>query len=301
MHPLAQRIAQPQHRGETLRIGLDDGNLQSEPHVRDRGRERAAVGQKRIAGTARELLDASQQCRRRAFGAERIDGRAGFGECVERNVDAIEVAIILPAILQVIDDLQRRAQRIVGRPQRMALAVDIEHEAPDRHGRISAIADQIVPVAVAQLGHVHAERGQQVLGMARRKTALGKLVAQRNSRRFVVVAAKQRRFEAIEKFEFLGRLQSRMIGDVVGGAHEIVERQDRSAMARTDDARGDRKVLIPVPLARSQLGSSRHPGPDTLACARPFQLPPRPRTYWYAESSVNSMYRKAIAGSARLQ
>ena len=41
------------------------------------------------------------------------------------------------AVLQMIDDLQRRAQRIVRRPGGAALAVHIEHEAADRHRRIA--------------------------------------------------------------------------------------------------------------------------------------------------------------------
>src|SRR5207253_10554829 len=95
------------------------------------------------------------------------------------------------------------------------------------------------------------------------------------------------------------RRQRRMIGNIVGGAHELVEREDRRAVARLNQPRRHGKILIPVPFARSRLGgSSDHHGSDTLACMRPFQLPPRPRTYWWAESRVKSMYCSAIAGSA---
>ncbi len=97
---------------------------------------------------------------------------------VQRNVDAVEIAIVLAAVLQMIDDLQRRAQRIVGRPDRAALAMHVADEAADRHRRECAIADQIVPVAVAQLGDVEPECGEQILRVLRRQVALGERGAQ---------------------------------------------------------------------------------------------------------------------------
>jgi len=47
------------------------------------------------------------------------------------------------------------------------------------------------------------------------------------------------------------RRQRGMVGNVVGGADEIVERQDRLAMARVDEKGCDREIFIPVPLART--------------------------------------------------
>ena len=147
---------------------------------------------------------------------------------VERNIDAIEIAIILPAILQVIDDLQRRAKRIVGRPGRAALAMHVEHEAPDRHGRIAAIVDQIVPVAVAQLGHIHAgtrsadpargaATGARAASCARKATPAG----------IVVAAAEQAASSRSSSASFSCGASIGVVGDVVGDAHELVERQDR--------------------------------------------------------------------------
>jgi hypothetical protein len=40
-----------------------------------------------------------------------------------------------------------------------------------------------------------------------------------------------------------------VIGNVVGGADEIVEGQDRLAMARVNEKGRDREIFIPVPLA----------------------------------------------------
>ena len=82
------------------------------------GGERPAIAQEGFAGAARELLDASEQRRRGPRGAKRLDRRAGCGKRIERNIDAVEIAIVLAAILQVIDDLQRRAQHVVTGPAR---------------------------------------------------------------------------------------------------------------------------------------------------------------------------------------
>ena len=124
------------------------------------------------------------------------------------------------------------------------------------------------------------------------------LRAQGDANRIVVALAEQSCFKPIEERELLRRRERGMIGDIVGGAHEFVEREDRCAMARLNEPRGHGEVLVPVALARSRFAGSDHHRSNTLACMRPFQLPPRPRTYWWAESRVKSMYCSAIAGSA---
>jgi hypothetical protein len=40
-----------------------------------------------------------------------------------------------------------------------------------------------------------------------------------------------------------------VIGNIVGGAYEVIERQNHVAMARVNKKRRDRKILIPVALA----------------------------------------------------
>src|SRR5262245_45769974 len=90
-----------------------------------------------------------------------------------------------------------------------------------------------------------------------------------------------------------------MIGDVVGGAHEFIEGENGRAMARMDEPRGHGKILVPMALARSRFGGIDHHPSATLACTRPFHLPPCPRIYCRAESIVKSVYCRAIRGSAR--
>src|SRR5262245_29757040 len=63
-----------------------------------------------------------------------------------------------------------------------------------------------------------------------------------------------------------------MIGDVVGGADEIVEGKDQRAVPRMDDPRGDRKILVTVRLARPEVAGAAHCTTSSLAlralCAR---------------------------------
>ena len=101
--------------------------------------------------------------------------------------------------------------------------MDVEHETADRHGRIAAIMDDVVPVLVAQLGDVHPERDQHVERMARRHRALGKSAAQADRLRLGVALAQQFRLEEVEIAQLLVRAKRRVIGDVVGRPDEIIE------------------------------------------------------------------------------
>ena len=57
------------------------------------------------------------------------------------------------------------------------------------------------------------------------------------------------RFELIEHIELLALAERGVVGDIVGDPHELIEREDGAAMARVDQPRRDREVLVPVPLA----------------------------------------------------
>src|SRR5215469_5402684 len=93
----------------------------------------------------------------------------------------------------------------------------------------------------------------------------------------LAVGAGEAAVKAREQIELLARPQLGMIGDVVGGANEIVERQDHFAMTRMNEPGGDREILIPVSLAGPQFIGVLHRNSETLAWARPFHMPPRPR------------------------
>jgi hypothetical protein len=103
----------------------------------------------------------------------------------------------------------------------------------------------------------------------------------------LVILAEQVRFQAIEEIQLLALAQRLMVGDIVGDPHEFIEGENGAAMARMDQPRRDREVLVPVPLAGAQC--RRIVGHCSKACTRPFHIPPLPRAYCRAESRVNSM------------
>ncbi len=88
--------------------------------------------------------------------------------------------------------------------------------------------------------------------------------------------------------ELLVRRRGRVVGDVVGEAGEAVESHHRRAVARRQHEGGDREVLVLVALAGLQLAAGAHAGP-TMAWARPFHWPPRPRQTWIADCRVNQL------------
>jgi len=62
-------------------------------------------------------------------------------------------------------------------------------------------------------------------------------------------------FEQIEILELGVGIEHLVIGDVIRGPDEIVERQNQVAVPRMDDPRRDREVLVVRSLAGPQLGS----------------------------------------------
>ena len=156
-------------------------------------------------------------------------------------------------------------------------AMHVEHEAADRHRRKPAIVDQLVPVGIAQLGRVLAEGLHQVLRVLRRQPAPTQHVAQLDAFRLVVVLAEEARLERIETRELFVGGKPRVVGDVVGGAHEIVEGKDRRPVPAADQPRGDREILVAVALAGSQFGACRHCRLGASTWTRPFHWPPRRR------------------------
>ncbi len=110
--------------------------------------------------------------------------------------------------------------------------------------------------------------------------------AQRQRIGGAIVFAKQRRLERVEPGKFGVRLHVRAVGDVVGGAREAIEREDRRAMPRRNQSRSDGKVLVLVPLALRNFRDCAHG--FLAACTLPFHSPPRPRMCCQPESMVNA-------------
>src|SRR5665647_580385 len=165
MHTFAQGIAPRENAGEMLRQRLDDRNLEREPPVLNQVWQRVALLQK-DPGALRQPCEAASQLRRRLGRTERLDAEAVSGEGVKRNIDTVQIAVVGGAVLQVVDNLQRRADGVGREPSAMALAMHVEHETSDRHRGVGAVPHEIVPVAVAQFGGVETKRLEEILRVA---------------------------------------------------------------------------------------------------------------------------------------
>ena len=186
----------------------------------------------------------------------------------------------------MVDDLQRCAERVVGRPKAFAFAMHVENEASDRGRGIAAIVHQIVPVLVAVLGYIPTKRGQKIEPMLRAQLFLREDRAKRQCVRRAVRRAHQGRRQFVEPAELFLCQHARMVRDVVRGARKAIEGENCRAVPRRDDPRSHREILVRVALAGLDLGERRHG--EFAACILPFHIPPRPRTCCQAESIVNT-------------
>ena len=173
-----QRIARDQKVCDADCKRINRRDFETQPEIRDLPRQGLALHQQTLVAR-REFGETLAQLRRGFRRAERFDAKSISSERVERHIDAVEIAIVRDAILQMIVDLQRGADRVRRGPGRAALAVHVEHIASDRHRRISAIVDQIVPIRIAMLAGVQFERPEQIERVLRRQAALRQHVAQR--------------------------------------------------------------------------------------------------------------------------
>ena len=130
----------------------------------DRGCQRPRRNEQLI-DAVEAAIEHPTQFRRRPGSIQGLDTNPRRRKIVEWNVDPVEIAIIVPAVLQMIDDLQRRAERVRGGVAGVRFAVEIEQEAPDRVGRIETIAEQVLPIVVAILDGVLLEGLEQVARM----------------------------------------------------------------------------------------------------------------------------------------
>jgi len=197
------------------------------------------------------------------------------GERVMREINAIERLIILAAILKMIDHLQRRAERVIGGPcARGIFAMHIEHEATDRHRRITAVVDQLVPVLVTQLGHVASKRDKQIARMLTIQSALFADAAQTRRDILIGTNAHQRVVQPVQQRKLLIAAQGWVIRNIVGGANEIVKAHDRRAMTGHKNGR-DGKILVAMGFAGTCVGDLDHAPVNALLRTREQDKPRR--------------------------
>src|SRR5262249_20596860 len=157
----------------------DSSSLKTKPRITHGERQLRGLWYQR-GRLLNDRTKRGQQSGRRARIQQRCDIRPMRRQDIERQVDAVEIAIILGAVLHMIEDLERRTERIGIGPRRAVLAVHIEHKAPDRHGGIAAIMHELIPIRVAALGDVGAKSGEEIERMNRSKPLLRQYLSQQN-------------------------------------------------------------------------------------------------------------------------
>ena len=149
----------------------------------------------------------------------------------------------------------------------------VENETAYRRRGERAIIHQLRPICVAVLSGVQPEGLEQIQRMLRAQAGLGKRKAQRLGVRIGWSAPGERIVEIVEKLKLRLWRQGRVIGDIVRGAHEAIEGEDRTSPLLAEQPRGDRKILVTVALAGKGLAHRRHARPVSRigAWIRPFQ------------------------------
>ena len=180
LHALGQRIAPAQMTDQRVGEAHDGRALAAQARVAQRPRQLARTLHQHVGLVEQAIEHAAQRRRAFRFG-QRLDANPLGREMIERHIDPVHLQIVVLAILQVIDDLQRIAQGVRVVLARRILAMHVEQVAPDRRGGIAAIVHQVGPVVVAQLGRIRS--GTRSAGRCNRPRAHGSPSGSRASRR----------------------------------------------------------------------------------------------------------------------
>jgi hypothetical protein len=208
-HPLRQGIAGAKLAHQSMCQGHDDRRLHGEMARPQLARQLAGLPQQGRRGVEAAVEHLPQGGGRRRLGQSR-DRDPGGGHPVLGQIDAIESAIVVAAVLQVVDHLERAAEGVACRIAGRILAMQIEQIAPDGIGRERAIAEKVVPVVVAQLDRVLLESRHEIDAVLRRHAGLPQAGAQAvggRERRIVCLLAGDGLLEAVEAADFVFGLQ----------------------------------------------------------------------------------------------
>ena len=182
--------------------------------------------------------------------ADEVGGR-GSGGLEQRGgqVDPAEPFAVVPQILQVVQDLQRAAERVAGRPAPGAFIVQVEQEPPDRVSgdARSKRPDQPSsgsPRPSASWRNATSSRAACATRASLPSGAEGG--AQPERLRRAVPVAGQPRLEPSEPRELRQRSERGIVRHVVGGAREAIKGKDRRPKVGSDQQRADREVLLRV-------------------------------------------------------
>ena len=177
-------------------------------------------------------------------------------------------------VLPEIGELQCGANGVAAAQRgRIVDAVEVQHEAPDRTRRATAIVQQFSPVGVTVPGRVLCKRTQQVGQQVKWQLMARQYYLERTedaspTRRCRRTASHCKQFAAIGTEVGKSRFGARLafVGDVIGGSGESIDRHHRGPQARRAQPGSDRKVFVVIhrhdsncPWATRSSGSSQWP------------------------------------------
>jgi hypothetical protein len=140
----------------------------------------------------------------------------------------------------------------------------VQQQAADRIGRARAIVGQLGEIGIARLGHVLAERREQVVERRERQAMRRHRLGERGEHRPVDGVTARQPVElaavGVERGEPLGGAESALVGDVVGAAREGVDRRHRQAQRARQQPGRDRKILVVTVAPFSAIGARRRTG-----------------------------------------
>ena len=94
------------------------------------------------------------------------DLETSVGKMIERQINPIQLAKIVLAVLQMVQHLKRITERIGEVMEDRTLPMKVEKEAADRRCRAGAIVHEIRPVPITTFLRILFEGGQEIEGMA---------------------------------------------------------------------------------------------------------------------------------------
>jgi hypothetical protein len=220
-------------------------------------RGQTARGLDERVSTVEHAVEHSTQFRARRAGRQRFDADPFSGEIRHWQIDPVEQAIVIGAILQMVEHLQRRTERVGGGPCLAALTVKIEQLPSDRRSRVATIRHQIVPAVVAQLHRILAKRAQHVVAVPRGHPRLDQASTHCLSGRGIFT---RRTIEdgghAIEAANLFIGSQRRVIGDIVGVSGKPVKGVHVRPQVAADQQGADRKIFCAAPFARRRFDAA---------------------------------------------
>ena len=175
-------------------------------------------------------------------------GHSEAGEILLRQVNPV-LAPIHRDVLPEVDKLQRGADCVrMGEIGGRCRAIEVQEQPADRVGRAPTVVEQIGMSGVARRRDVLPECRKEIPEWVHRQRVPlnrgGEVGKRRIGLRTTGRDAIEGALEAVQRGEPFGRLRVTLVGQVVGGAREPVNRQDCRPQVPRQQERGDGKVFV---------------------------------------------------------